>query len=375
MVFIKVRWLRFACVGDAPLTVTLALPMESISQIVALSLRLAQSGKSADSIAKSYLGGRLNENMPFQGIELTSMADLLLMMREADVPHIYGEANTFYITAHYTYSDDYPIGRSYFIKIKNMADVGRALVFFKKSGISLPVVPPTKLEELIRASGFQERIQAYLRRQEREVSAFKGLFQGRKSRTTVGRSIFLNTSGCLLCGAADYLMMSSTLGSENGLMVGFNLCGAHFEKAKSFPSLLEFLADVSGIDTPFSVQPYDTQSHVGHVAAWLPRILSARVEKIRENTITLVRTTGIKIVLRLDGPDSYAYVVIDPDLGEVAKVDSEDHHPVQYGPDHLHHEVDGNKTIESSFTTGTPFIDVVTLICIIEKHERNRSKS
>ena len=86
--------------------------------------------------------------------------------------------------------------------------------------------------------------------------------------------------------------------------------------------------------------------------------------------MTLVRPSGLKGIFRLDSPGNYAYMIFGSDDKEVARIDSADHHNVNYGPDHLHADLTKKKgPIESSFTTGSPLIDTKKILELIELKE------
>jgi len=176
----------------------------NISKIVAQTLDLTGSGRSADIAAKALLVNLLKDDMPFHAIELKNILHLVQMMKDADKPHIYGENNTFYFTAHYSFSDDYPVGRSYFIKQTNLFEIARMSKFFENQGVRLPIIPPHKLDDIIDNKGLHNRIMAYKSRKEQEWTPFRGLFEGRKESNIVESSMFMNSPGCLICGSENY---------------------------------------------------------------------------------------------------------------------------------------------------------------------------
>ena len=341
-----------------------------IREIVEQTIESTGSGKSADIAAKAVLVNLLNDDAPFQAIELKDLRHLVALMKDADRPHVYGENSTFYFTAHYLHSEDFPIGRSYFIKETDLFEVARLHKFFKEEGFSLPIIPPQKLGELINEEGFRARIRAYKERKKSEWQPFKGLFDGRKDARIVGSSIFLNSPGCLICGNSDYFMMTSSVNAGDGFMVGFNLCSSHLAESKASNSLIEYLASRFEMDSPIHVQPLDPDSHFAMIVSWLPSAVSTTIEKAKDRTLTLVRKSRFKLIVRLDSLSNYAYVITNPKGIEVARFDSADHHQVPYGPDHLHQNLPKSKSVQPSFTTGTPMIDVNGILDVLETKER-----
>ncbi len=341
-----------------------------IREIVEETLRDLGSGKSADTCAKSVLCNLIKENEPFQAIELKSLEHLLLMMKESTFPHVYGEGGIFYFSAYYFHDDRYPVGRNYFIREADLLKIARLHAYFKSNGLALPIIRPDQLGKKISQDGFEARIREFRERQSRETEMFKGLFEGRSRSTSVEKSMFLNSPGCLVCGDNNFRMMSSTLSATKGFMVGFNLCDKHMEAAKSENSLLEYLAKLFKQPPPFQFVPLEAKEHFELVLSWLPKELGCKVEKTNANTMTLVRPSGLKGIFRLDSPGNYAYMIFGADGKEVARIDSANHHNVNYGPDHLHVDLTKKKgAIESSFTTGSPLIDTKKILELIELKE------
>lgn len=341
-----------------------------IREIVEQTLKDTGSGKSADICAKSILCNLIKEREPFQAIELKDLDHLLLMMRESTFPHVYVEGGVFYFSAYYFHNDRYPVGRNYFIREADLLKIAKLHAYFKSNGLELPIVPPNQLGNKIGQDGFEGRIREFRARQYQETEMFKGLFEGRSKSTSVEKSIFLNSPGCLVCGDNNFRMMSSTLSAVKGFMVGFNLCDNHMEIALSENSLIEYLAKLFQQPSPFQFVPLGTKEHFELVLSWLPKELGCKVEKTNKNTMTLVRPSGLKGIFRLDSPGNYAYMIFGSDGKEVARIDSADHHNVNYGPDHLHVDLTKKKgPIESSFTTGSPLIDTKKILEIIELKE------
>jgi len=342
----------------------------TVTLLVEQTLTSCGSGCSADMVAKSVLAHLIKDDEPFQSVELSDYKYLLQMMKEADKFFIYGESSTFYFIAYYSHSNDYPVGRSYFKKERNIAEIGKWSEYFKQNGISLPMYSPRTIGTTLSDSGYQGRVKEYKQKKKIELAPFIGLFDGRKEKNIVDQAVFMNSPGCLICGSRDYLMMSSVVNAGNGQMLGFNLCQAHIDESLKCGSLIEFLAKDINHKLSFHTEPLNTKSHLAIVLSWIPEALSATVEKVFENTITLRRKTSFKIVLRLDAPLDYAYMIFEPTgKKEVARFDSADHHPIPFGPSHLHAQLPKCKTAESSFTTGTPMIDIKAILKILEEKE------
>jgi len=339
-------------------------------EIVEETIASTGSGKSADLCAQTILCNLINDNMPFQAVELRKIDDLLIMMKQADSAHIYGEGGVFYFSALYKHTDRYPIARNYFTKTSNLLDVAKLKSIFEQGGIALPIISACDMANLLGESHFRARIEEFRERQSKETKLFKGLFEGRTESTNVEKAMFLNTSGCLVCGSEKYQMVCSTLSAKKGFMLGFNLCSKHVDIAKDENSLIEYLAKAFEQPSPIKVTPLNTEDHINEVKKWLPSTLGCELLKVNNNTLTLIRPSGLKSIFRLDGLCDYAYMIIDSNGKEVARIDSADHHNVDYGPDHLHPDLKKNKkAVESSFTTGSPLVDTKRILKLIEKYE------
>ena len=86
--------------------------------------------------------------------------------------------------------------------------------------------------------------------------------------------------------------------------------------------------------------------------------------------MTMTRSSGIKIILRIDAMDNYGYMFFDSKGKQIARVDSANHHVLNYGPDHLHPDVlHDESNVVSSFTTGSPLLDAKLISKLITKIE------
>ena len=153
-------------------------------------------------------------------------------------------------------------------------------------------------------------------------------------------------------------------------MLGFNLCKKHMDIAYNENSLIEYLAKLCDQPSPIQFLPMEADEHVQMVLDWLPQALNSTVEKLHKNTITLRRPSGLKGIFRLDSPTNYAYMLFSPEGEEIARIDSANHHNVNYGPDHTHLDPASKKGgVESSFTTGSPLVDTKKILDVIQLKE------
>jgi hypothetical protein len=99
--------------------------------------------------------------------------------------------------------------------------------------------------------------------------------------------------------------------------------------------------------------------------------LECDIEKVDEKTITAVRRTGFRIILRQDALDDYAYMIQDPNGKPISRIDSANHHAVEYGPDHVHRNLSKSKKnqVDSSFTYGFVLADLKAIKTLVEEAE------
>ncbi len=340
-----------------------------IRDVVEDAIRDTNSGRASDVTAKSMLGINIAPNAPFQAIELRTTPDLEVMLRDADCSFIYCQASEFYVTAYYQHDDRYPVGRAYFLREANLLELAKLQMWLAKLGFNLTIVNDEQMRGLINHSELNIRIADFRKRQSEETKLFRGLFEGRKSTGAAGKAIFINTPGCLVCGSKECYLMSSTTKAMLGVMVGFNLCQKHRDLALEESSLIEFLASKFKHQSPIRTEPLDLHAHLEITLQYLPHMIGCSVKKLRENTITLLRPSGVKIILRLDALDDYGYMIFNKRGEEAVRVDSANHHNVNYGPDHIHEDLLSSKAASSSFTTGAPLVDVGLLEREIRKVE------
>ncbi|WP_421717829.1 hypothetical protein [Algiphilus sp.] len=333
------------------------------------AIRDTSSGRASDVTAKSILGVNIASDAPFQAVELRTITDFEVMLKDADSTFIYCHASEFYVTAYYQHDDRYPVGRAYFLREKGLLELARLQKRIAKRGFNPTIVNDGQMRKIVDHAGLSKRISDFRKRQSEETKLFRGLFEGRESTGAAGKAIFLNTPGCLVCGSKECFLMSSTIRAMFGVMVGFNLCQKHRYLAQEESSLIEFLASLFKQLSPIRTEPLDLRAHVEMTLQHLPQMVGCSVEKLRENTITLLRPSGVRVILRLDALDDYGYMIFNKQGEEAVRVDSANHHKVNYGPDHIHEDLLSSKTASSSFTTGAPLVDVGLLKREIRKVE------
>lgn len=99
--------------------------------------------------------------------------------------------------------------------------------------------------------------------------------------------------------------------------------------------------------------------------------LECEIEKVEGNTITAVRKSGFRLILRQDALSDYAYNIQDPDRKPVSRIDSANHHHVDYGPDHVHQDLSKARKniVAPSFTYGFAVADLKAIKRLVEDAE------
>ncbi|HHC7356244.1 TPA: hypothetical protein ACN30S_005015 [Vibrio campbellii] len=347
----------------------------NVREIVETTLKDTQDGKSADLCAKIILCN-LIDNEPFQAVELNSLEELLLMMKGADFPHVYGERGVFYFSAYYYHDESYPVGRNYFVKRQDLLSVAKLHKYFRDNDLSLPMISYLDIKDKIREKGYQSRISAFKKTQDERTKYVRGLFSGRKESVGVEKCMFLSTDGCLVCGQPAPRMMTSTFSAENGFMLGFNLCDKHMSYALDEQSLTHYIAKVFKQPEPQNLVNLNPEALFSLVVTSAKDRFDCEVESAKKSTltITMVRKSNFRIIIRITNPNNYAYMIQSDQKLELCRVDSANHHKVDYGPDHLHPDLVGDKSlVKSSFTTGNPLVDAKTIIKLVEYYEKTKA--
>ena len=145
-------------------------------------------------------------------------------------------------------------------------------------------------------------------------------------------------------------MSTGTLIGTSGLIIGLRLCKQHEDEARDHASLIEYIAKRMGVPAPF----FSNMKLVKHTDETLAMSclavqseLECDIEKVEENTITAVRRSGFRIILRQDA------------------------HAVEYGPDHVHRNLSKSKKnqVEASFTYGFVLADLKAIKTLVEEAE------
>lgn len=346
----------------------------TIKQLMHLCFEQGLDGKQTDICVKAIAVNSLKPDMPVIAIKIDLLDELLKMMKTADAPHLFVEGGICHFNALYSVDDNFPASRVYFMKSPYLDEIARIGLHLKKHGFDLPPTDGKMFSQLIEDKGYPERYCCWLEQWEVKSKPFKHLLDGRIKNTAVQSGIWLSSGGCLMCGAETDRMSTSTFISDTGMMIGLKLCEHHENEARNHATIIEYIAKKTGIPVPFFVNMkfvQHTDETIEMSCRAVAEELECEIEKTQDNTITALRRSGFRIILRQDALHDYAYNVKDPNGKPVSRIDSADHHAVEYGPDHVHRDLSkSNKNhVEPSFTYGFAVADIKAIRIIVEDAE------
>lgn len=353
-----------------------------MDELIKMCLRQGFDGKKTDLCVKSNAVNRLKPDVPVIAIEMHSPDDLLPMMKTADDAHIFIEASIFYINALYFVTENFPAARIYFIKIVDLLAVGSMASYFESHGINLLPIDGQKLSAIIDDKRYASRYKTWHESWEANSRLFKNLLKGRIANTAVEKGIWLSSGGkCMVCGNIAEQMATCTIVSRTGVMVGLQLCNIHQAEAENHNTLFNYVAEKMGLPAAFLVGAKIHQHNSDTLAMSceaIRTVLNCEIEKIEGQTITAVRKSGFRLILRQDSLTDYAYNISDPTGEPISRIDSAAHHIVEYGPDHVHKNLSkskkkakNKKKVEPSFTYGFAVADLKAIRKLIEEAELN----
>ncbi len=340
------------------------------------------NGKEIDLLITA-LGVNVLNNQPFINIELTNIDELLILLNSANESCIYLEKNESFFTAIYNDITKFPISRCYFIRSLFM-ESGKVFNVLEKSNYRLLPVPPIKFGLLIKENNFQERINTYKNNLNNEPTAmaFKNLFDGRKNNTIVSGALFLKSQGCFNCGdtnISNFLNTTIEMG-DKGLLIGIFTCDKCYEKAFKSNSIIEFIFNKFGLESPIKYQNLSKKDLLAYTKDFIENTLNCKVQedikikKVKEEiqyTITAIRNSGFKIIFRLLNLLDYGYMIFNPHNKQIYRIDTADHHnnKLAFAPDHIHYKLPNNNKVKSSYTYGSILFDYKIILNLLETEE------
>lgn len=351
-----------------------------LKELLQTCLAYGCDGKDTD-IAICRIGiNVLHEKMPVLALQMSSVDELAVMMKSADNIHIFIEGGIFHFNALYNYKDNFPAVRIYFMKMEFLNEVAAVGVALQHQGIKLLPVNSQQFSTLIGDRHFPQRFRNWHADYKAESKSFSDLLDGRINNTAVERGIWLSAGGkCLICSKSTNRMATSTIINGEGTMIGMQMCKKHEEEAAREQTIMGYLAKKLGVTLPFLPEATGSQHNEQTLEITCEAIkheLGCEIEKIVGQTITARRPSGARVIIRQDSLDSYAYNIFSPDGKAVARIDSADHHDVNYGPAHIHRDLSkkNKNRVEPSYTYGLAIADLKIIKQLVEMSEKHAGK-
>jgi hypothetical protein len=346
----------------------------SIKQLMQLCAEHQLDGRQTDSCCRAVAVNVLAPDVPVCAFAMESAQELLWMMRSSDSSHMYIEGGVCHFNAVYFVTDNFPATRVYFIKTPYLPEIAKISLFLERNGLKLPLLRGSEFARIVDEHGYATRYKTWRDRWQADSRQFKGLVDGRVENTVVEQGIWLASRGCLICGAENGHLSTATLVGKTGMMIGLRLCDQHIDEAKDHVSLIDYVAAKMSLPVSFLsdmrlISDADEMREMSCAA--LRDDLFCDIERINGNTITAVRQSGFRVILRQDALDNYAYVIQNPNGKEISRIDSADHHNVEYGPAHVHRDLSKSKKnqVEPSFTYGFAVMDIKGIRSLLELAE------
>ena|GEM_PF-6810655 len=337
-----------------------AKPMNgSVREMISFLYERNIPGRSIDlSICASNVAEYADR--PLLLIRLDSLDEMLHMCRGAD--HVLCVPTRDNTVGGALYSDisRFPIARFYHLRLgPDLLSAGRLFGVLKKSNFNVEAPHPETMSRLVREDGWKARLEEHLKVRSARIADYEKLRSGRARNTTTDSSLFLNSSGCLICGAPPDFIASTTFGGigEPALLTAVRLCSTHMAEAREEASLLNYLA--KAFDIPFLMNSLGrTPEEVLSDGASIMQSNLGMMVFDQGKTVVKARTAkGTVLIYRYEGEFNYGYMIDGGNGEKLARIDSANHHRVEVGPDHLHPDLQNKVPATSSFTTGDLCLD------------------
>lgn len=339
------------------------------------------SGKEIDKMIQSFGGNFLNPNIPFLAIPISSEDHLQKMLHEADYPHIYIENSIFHINALYERSEIFPAARIYYMNAKTFGELLAIQKILEKKNIilkKLPILNNKQFEERVDEKQYRKLYQNWKLKKDKDTSFLSSLFTGRERNNIVNQAVWLNSEECLICKSTAELIATTSIFQESGMLIGAKFCELHYKELSQTGGLMPYLKDKFKMPPHILIDPplasLDDIFIYNYTA--IQEQLGCHLERNQGRVITGIRPSGVKVIFRLDALDDYAYNINLPNGQRFSRIDSSNHHAIDFGPDHIHRRLTHSQKnkVESSFTYGVPFADYKIILELIEAAEATLDK-
>lgn len=331
----------------------------SVREMITFLHQINIPGRSIDlSICASNVAEYADR--PLLLIRLESLDEMVHMCRDADHVLCVPARDNTVGGALYTDISGFPIARFYHLHLgPDLLSAGRLFGTLKENKFNVEAPRPETMSRLVHEDGWEARLEEHLRVRRARLADYEKLRSGRARNTTTDSSLFLNSSGCLICGAPPEFIASTTFGAigEPALLTAVRLCSTHMAEARKEASLVNYLAKV--FDIPFLMDSLSrTPEEVLSDGLSIMQFNLCMTVFDQGKTDIKARTAkGTVLIYRYEGEFNYGYMIDGANGEKLARIDSANHHRVEVGPDHLHPDLQNKLPAISSFTTGDLCLD------------------
>jgi hypothetical protein len=145
-----------------------------------ICFRSGLDGRKTDMCVQADGGNHVRANRPVLPVDMGSLEELVVMLRDADYPHAFIEDGVFHYNALYKVDSVVPVRRIYFIKTRDLVHAAEIWGSLRQRGIDLPLVDSEQFGKLIEADSYEERYRHWLAIRKQRTRNIERLFEGRR---------------------------------------------------------------------------------------------------------------------------------------------------------------------------------------------------
>ena len=293
-----------------------------------------------------------------------------------------GERGGFIVAAIYSDTSNFPLPRLYLLNPKDSFELRLLCCSLEKKGYIVKDASFGEMREYFPSRRLSGIIDEYNRKRWNNLPLdFKKIVAGRGLFVSVDKFTIINTDGCLCCDSNKGSAVTSSVGGSVLMCVLFRLCDECLSGAMvSGSSLLKYISNHFGADFKLDCSDYTFSDVADALAEVLVSEMDCKDVERKDGFFEIHatrRSSGYKLIFRLNSPSNYAYIILDEERKEVGRFDSATHHEVDGGPHHLHYHQDKKcyaKVVFPSWFIGCPLFDMKGFKAFLELNE-NKSRN
>lgn len=182
---------------------------------------------------------------PLLLVRLESLNEMLHMCRDANRVICVPDAGKTYAGALFSDVSTFPVARFYHVQLGgDLIAAGRMYGMLKEQRFEVEIPHSELLSEFIQENGWRARLAKHLAVRRARVQDYEKLRSGRCSNTTTNSTLFLNSTGCIICDGAPDFIASMTVAApgEPASLMAVRLCSAHMAEAREDSALVKLLS-------------------------------------------------------------------------------------------------------------------------------------